>query len=77
MNSLSPPQEPLPPPQPIGCTLVMRDGRRIEVDGLSVSRAKHLRRSSGSITVSKDARSKLQIEGDQIKHIIQVLPHFW
>lgn len=64
------PPAPTPPQQPVGCILILRSGQRHEVRGLSTTRAKHCRRSGGSLPLRNDDGGKGRIDGRDIKQIL-------
>lgn len=62
-----------PPPPPTGCILELRDGSMVQVNELSITGAKHIRRSDGIITVSMEKGGQRRISGKQIKKILPAL----
>lgn len=63
-------QEPRIPFQapPVPVILTLRDGSRIQIDDMSASRVKHLRRSKGTIKIVSGETIR-ELKGSEIKGI--------
>lgn len=53
------------------CILLLRDGRRLKIDDLTVTRAKYVRRMNGKLPIRNDRGRKELIDG---RDITQILP---
>jgi hypothetical protein len=64
--------------QPSGCILILRTGERVECYGVSVTRAKHARRTHGAIPITRMTGDRKAGERRQIlgANIRQILPLF-
>lgn len=54
----------------MGCILILKTGERITVDDMTVTTAKHIRRTNSAIPLRKGDGRKMLIPGNRIQTIL-------